>query len=206
MLQVQFKTQIDGKQAADSDLTAVAGLSTTGLIARTGSGTASTRTISAGSSKISISNGDGVSGNPSIDVAEANLTHNNIGGILSATKGGTAQSSYATGDTLYSSATDTLSKLSGNTSTTKKYLSQTGTGSASQAPAWSQPAFSELSGTASIAQGGTGQTTAQAAIDALLPTQTSNSGKFLTTNGNYRQLGHSFRRNSYKKYLVKRRI
>lgn len=41
-----------------------------------------------------------------------------------------------------------------------------------------------LSGTAlPIANGGTGQTTAPNAINALLPTQTSHSGEFLTTNG-----------------------
>ena len=34
-----------------------------------------------------------------------------------------------------------------------------------------------------IANGGTGQTTANAALNALLPTQTGNSGKLLTTNG-----------------------
>ena len=34
-----------------------------------------------------------------------------------------------------------------------------------------------------IANGGTGQTTASAAFDALAPSQTSNSGKYLTTNG-----------------------
>lgn len=34
-----------------------------------------------------------------------------------------------------------------------------------------------------IANGGTGQTTASAAINALLPSQAGNSGKFLTTNG-----------------------
>jgi len=34
-----------------------------------------------------------------------------------------------------------------------------------------------------IAQGGTGQTTANAALNALLPSQTSNSGKVLSTNG-----------------------
>src|SRR6185369_14857734 len=40
------------------------------------------------------------------------------------------------------------------------------------------------SGTAiAIAKGGTGQTTANTALNALLPTQTSNSGKFLTTDG-----------------------
>ena len=35
----------------------------------------------------------------------------------------------------------------------------------------------------SIAQGGTGQITASLAINALVPTQTSNSGKFLSTDG-----------------------
>jgi hypothetical protein len=34
-----------------------------------------------------------------------------------------------------------------------------------------------------IAQGGTGQTTASTAINALMPSQTSNSGRYLTTNG-----------------------
>lgn len=37
--------------------------------------------------------------------------------------------------------------------------------------------------TVSIAKGGTGQTTANAAVNALLPSQTGNSGKYLTTNG-----------------------
>lgn len=39
------------------------------------------------------------------------------------------------------------------------------------------------SGTLAIAQGGTGQATANAALNALLPTQTTNSGKVLSTNG-----------------------
>jgi len=37
--------------------------------------------------------------------------------------------------------------------------------------------------TIAIANGGTGQTSANAAFNALAPSQTSNSGKFLTTNG-----------------------
>jgi hypothetical protein len=40
-----------------------------------------------------------------------------------------------------------------------------------------------LGGVLNIANGGTGQTTATAAINALLPSQAANSGKFLTTNG-----------------------
>lgn len=42
---------------------------------------------------------------------------------------------------------------------------------------------SEVGGTLSIANGGTGQTTAQAAIDALLPDQTAALGKFLSSDG-----------------------
>jgi hypothetical protein len=71
-----------------------------------------------------------------------------VSGALPATNGGTGQSGYTTGDTLYSSATDTLAKLPGNTSTTKKFLGQTGTGSASQAPVWEQPAASDITGLA----------------------------------------------------------
>jgi len=40
-----------------------------------------------------------------------------------------------------------------------------------------------LSGAVPIANGGTGQSTAANAINALLPSQGSNSGRFLTTNG-----------------------
>ena len=40
-----------------------------------------------------------------------------------------------------------------------------------------------LAGVAEIAQGGTGQTTAQAAVNALLPAQTGNAGKVLGTDG-----------------------
>jgi hypothetical protein len=40
-----------------------------------------------------------------------------------------------------------------------------------------------VSGTVAIANGGTGQTTANTAFNALAPSQTSNSGKYLTTNG-----------------------
>lgn len=51
-------------------------------------------------------------------------------------KGGTNITSYAVGDMLYASGTATLSKLTGNTSTTQKFLAMTGTGSAAAAPQW----------------------------------------------------------------------
>lgn len=40
-----------------------------------------------------------------------------------------------------------------------------------------------VTGTLPIANGGTGQTTAATAINALLPTQSGNTGKYLTTDG-----------------------
>lgn len=67
---------------------------------------------------------------------------------LGATSGGTGQSTYALGDTLYSSAANTLSKLSGNITTTKQFLSQTGTGAVSAAPAWATITGGDITGAA----------------------------------------------------------
>jgi hypothetical protein len=55
---------------------------------------------------------------------------------LSVTSGGTGLNSAAIGDIFYGSAANTLSALAGNTTATKRFLTQTGTGSASAAPAW----------------------------------------------------------------------
>ena len=52
-------------QPLDTDLTALAALSSTGLIARTGSGTVATRSVAVGSGLLVV-NGDGVSGDPTI--------------------------------------------------------------------------------------------------------------------------------------------
>ena len=71
-----------------------------------------------------------------------------VSGALPETNGGTGQNGYTIGDTLYSSATNTLAKLPGNTTTTKKFLGQTGNGSASSAPVWEQPAASDITGLA----------------------------------------------------------
>jgi hypothetical protein len=171
---------------------------------------------------------------------------NAVSGTLGATNGGTGTNNYATGDMLYSSAANTIAKLSGNTSTTKQYLSQTGTGAVSTAPSWATISAADIgagtlpatrggtdnssyaigdilyadttttlakladvatgnalisggvstaptwgkigltthvSGTLGLTNGGTGQTTANAAFNALAPSQATNSGKYLTTNG-----------------------
>ena len=60
-------------QPLDADLTTIAALSTTGLISRTGSGTEATRTITAGTG-LSVTNGDGVAGNPTVGMATSGVT------------------------------------------------------------------------------------------------------------------------------------
>ena len=72
-------------------------------------------------------------------------------GTVAATSGGTGVSTYTTGDIIYSSATNTLAKLTGNTTTTKKYLQEQGTGSAANAPTWEQVAAADVSGLATSA-------------------------------------------------------
>lgn len=81
--------------------------------------------------------------------ASANHNHQNSAGggqltdaifasPISIAKGGTGLSSYALGDIIYASATNTLGKLAGNTTTTSKMLVQTGTGTVSAAPVWTK--------------------------------------------------------------------
>lgn len=63
-----IQTQLDNKQPLDADLTAIAGLASTGLVTRTGAGTVSARSLVAGSGKLSVTDGDGVAGNPTVDL------------------------------------------------------------------------------------------------------------------------------------------
>jgi hypothetical protein len=124
------------KQPVDSDLTAVAGLATTGLIARTGTGAASTRTISPGSTKVAITNGDGVSGNPTVDVTEANLTLSNIGGSVTPSQ-------------LPNPSATTKGGVKSLAAASHQFLTSIGTDGT---PAQAQPAFSDISGSVAAAQ------------------------------------------------------
>lgn len=89
----------------------------------------------------------------------------NVTGTVALGNGGTGQTTAAAaynalspmttlGDIEYESAANTASRLAGNTSATKKFLTQTGTGTVSAAPGWSTIAAADLpspftSGTAS---------------------------------------------------------
>ena len=103
------------------------------------------------------------------------------------------------GDLLYGGASGAGTRLTGNTTTTKQFLTGTGTGSAANAPAWSTLSASDIpvhsaalitSGTLGVANGGTGASTL-AANNVLLGNGTSapltvapgTSGNVLTSNG-----------------------
>jgi hypothetical protein len=81
----------------------------------------------------------------SVDLSQSAAVGSSVLGFLN---GGTGQSSYALGDTLYASATNVLAKLPGNITTTRQFLSQTGTGAISAAPAWATIAGTDVTGAA----------------------------------------------------------
>jgi len=253
----------NNKQTAGNYVTDPAG---NGIMIRTALNSSVNRTLTGTANRISITNGDGVGGNPTIDIHSSYAGQTSIttlgtigtgtwnGTKISEAYCGTNQTTYTIGDILYASAANILSKLTGNTTSTKKFLSQTGNGTNSAAPSWTTLSTSDVglgnventalstwagstnlttlgtigAGTwngsiiqsayggtgngftkftgpgttektftlpnanatiltdnaaVTIAQGGTGQTTANAAFNALAPSQTSNSGKILTTDG-----------------------
>ena len=72
----------------------------------------------------------------SVVAHEAAFDISNQLGTLVVVRGGTNITTYLLGDVLYSSATNTLAKLAGNITTTKKFFVQTGGGATSAAPVW----------------------------------------------------------------------
>ena len=75
--------QLDNKQPLDDTLTALAAYNTNGLLTQTAPDTFAGRTIvDAGSNRISVANGDGVAGNPTLDVNEANIDHDALANFV----------------------------------------------------------------------------------------------------------------------------
>ncbi len=78
-----IQTQLDGKATTNATLTALAAYNTDGLMTQTAANTFTGRTITGTSSQITVSNGSGVAGNPTLSLASnARL------GVVGATKDG----------------------------------------------------------------------------------------------------------------------
>jgi len=75
-------------QQYDVDLAALAANSGTGFISRTGAGTVSSRTLTGTANKVTVTNGDGVSGNPTLTLPDAlTLVTPTVSGLLTLTGG-----------------------------------------------------------------------------------------------------------------------
>lgn len=106
-----------------NDLAAVEGLATNGIAVRTATDTWTTRSITGTTNRISITNGDGVAGAPTVDIHTSYAGQASIitlGTIstgtwqataVGPTFGGTGLTSWSTGEIPFASATNTLSKL-----------------------------------------------------------------------------------------------
>jgi hypothetical protein len=101
----------------------------------------------------------------------------NVTGVVAAINGGTGQSSYGVGDLVFASTTTALSKLA-DVATGNALIS----GGVGVAPSYGKIGLTtHVSGTLPIANGGTGATTRQDAMDALAGATTA--GQYLRGDG-----------------------
>jgi hypothetical protein len=98
-------------------------LATSGIIVRTGAGSVASRTLTGTTNRITVTNGDGITDNPTVDISSTYVGQSSIttvgtigtglwnGTTIGTAYGGTGLNNYAAGDLLYASATNLLSKL-----------------------------------------------------------------------------------------------
>ena len=141
-------------QAYDSDLAALAANATNGLWARTGAGTGAARTLTGTANEITVANGDGASGNPTLSLPAA-LTFTS-----KTVTGGTFASPILSG-----TVTGTYTLAGTPTLTSPTITNATMTAPALGTPAsgvltncTGLPLATGVSGTLAVANGGTGST------------------------------------------------
>lgn len=109
-----IQTQFSNKQPLDATLTALASYNTNGLITQTAADTFTGRTITGTGNRISITSGDGVSGNPTIDLGTDALTistSNVLNDLASSTSTGIVVQSTSAGAHVYRTITGTANEI-----------------------------------------------------------------------------------------------
>lgn len=165
-------TDLGNKQPLDGTLTALAAYNTNGVLCQTAADTFAGRTITGTADRVSVSNGDGVSGNPTLDISATYVGQSTIttlgtittgtwtGTTIAVANGGTGQTSYTDGQLLIGNSTgNTLTKAT-LTGTSNKLTVTNGGGSITL----TLPATLDLSGNTYVAlPSGAGGTTIDAA-------------------------------------------
>ena len=82
-----IQTQLGNKQGLDATLTALAAYNTNGILTQTAADTFAGRTITGTSAKIDVSNGDGVSGNPTLTISATYVGQTSITTLGTVTTG-----------------------------------------------------------------------------------------------------------------------
>lgn len=125
---------LNAKIDSDPDLVAVSALTGTGLLARTGAGTYAERTLT-GDAEITVANGNGVSGNPTLSigaaiarVASMAATYQPLSAVLTqlATLNGSGLTNL-NATTAFSSGTVPISRLASGTPDGTKFIRDDGT-------------------------------------------------------------------------------
>jgi hypothetical protein len=161
----------------------LAGISGTGFLVTAGGTTMGTATIVGTASQITVVGGNG-SSTPTISIADNAIIYGT--GSITIPNGTTGQRTGSFGAVRYNTSLGTFEgfiatgwqqfALSGGVTSFQTSLS-------GLTPSSSTTGVVTLAGTLGISSGGTGQVTANLAFNALAPSQTGNSGRYLTTDG-----------------------